>query len=133
MVENTLVDRISKNFNNIKKRNHVKNMESESVSISWLIQIPTIGTIPDSDVTVKLSGDKLSETAKRSHSFRAFEPKDQVFSGINLNIFQIFDLLFLDDVPNGSIKHIKITEDFTIAEHSCDSVVTNCNVRFVAT
>lgn len=56
-----------------------------------------------------------------------------MFCGILFNILKIFDLFFFDDVPNSSIEHVQVTQDLTIAEHSSNSIVSNCDMGFVAT
>lgn len=132
MVENTLINRIAQNLHNINQRHHIINMEPKSIPISRLVQVPTINTVPDSKITIKFSGNKLSKTTKRSHSLRILQPIHKVLSCINFDILEILDLFLFYDVPDCCVEHVQVAEDFAVAEHSCDCVVAHCHVGFVA-
>lgn len=81
------VDGVSQRLSHLHQGFHVVNMESESVPISGLIEVSAVGTVPNSDVTGNLCGDKLCESAKGSHGVGIAKSKDEMLSGVWLDIF----------------------------------------------
>lgn len=55
-----------------------------------------------------------------------------MLSQILLDVIQILYLLLFNDVPDCSIKHVQVSENFTITEHLGNCEVSDSYMGFVA-
>jgi len=70
----SLVKRITQSFDYLDHWLEIGEMESESISVSGLIQVSTTYTVPNSNIRRNLSCYKLCQTTHTSHSFAVSQP-----------------------------------------------------------
>lgn len=55
-----------------------------------------------------------------------------MFSGILFNFFEILNFLLFYNVPDDSVEQIKVSDNFSITYHLCDSMISYSDMRFMA-
>lgn len=83
----TLMQRIVEQMENFEHRFDVVEMESEGVFSSWIVEISTVNTIPQSNISIDLGRTELRQSAHAGHSFASSESVDQIFSQVGFDGF----------------------------------------------
>jgi hypothetical protein len=64
------VDTVPQSFDHLYHGYNIKEMQSESIAICGKIEIATVDTVPQSNISANSSVHKLSQTAHASHRIR---------------------------------------------------------------
>jgi hypothetical protein len=65
-----------------------------------LVQIPTVCTVPNGNISADLSRYKLGKSAHTCHSLSGCESVNEVLSKVSLNRLQVLDLVFFHEYPD---------------------------------
>lgn len=123
---------IAQQFDEFDYVHHIIEMEPEGVLFDRVVDVPTVGTIPQSNVGVHLRRDKLRQPAHTSHALASPQPEHQVLRKVSLDRGQEFHLVLVDDDPDHCVVHVEVADDLATSHHLGDCVVAHCHVGFVA-
>jgi len=92
----TILNRISQSLHDFDHVLVVKQMEPEGILFDWYIHVTTVNTVPNCDISIDLSRNKLGKSTHTCHSLSLGEPEDKMLSDVGLNWIEVLNLSFID-------------------------------------
>lgn len=127
-----LMNRIIQGLDHLSSVFQVVEVESESVLLDWVVQVPTVDHVPKSQVGRNLGRHKLGQSTHTRHSLSCLQSKHQMLSEVSFDWLQIFDLIFVDNDPHDSKVHIEVAHDLASRDHFGNCMVSDSHVGFVS-
>ena len=109
----TILNRISQSLHDLDHMLVVEQMESEGIFFDWYINVTTVNTVPNCDISIDLSRNKLGKSTHTCHGLSLGEPKDEMLSNVRLDGIEVFNFSFIDQDPNDSEPHVEVTHNFS--------------------